>query len=347
MADESSQQTAPNAENILLEKFEAHREFAKVFLDAFMLITAQKKVVKFNQAFCTMLGLRAVDVKRAQTLDDLVRTEIQGSPQTAVDLILTSTSTQRIDEVQAFRQHDGAFMQLIVSSFPYLAESGELLGCCVLMRDVTAESSLQGKYQEKSLQSITDPLSGLFTRRYFEEWIDKECERCKRNGVIPAIGLLMFDLDKFKNINDTYGHQAGDYVIATTAKILKECARKSDIIGRYGGEEILVLLVGTTLKGACIAAEKFRQAVQSHEYVHEGKRIPVTTSVGVSFFLNKEDTRTEVVKRADECLYQAKHNGRNVAYCDFGDGHVKAIDYMKENEASPNTNPPEAIREQK
>jgi diguanylate cyclase (GGDEF)-like protein len=250
-------------------------------------------------------------------------------------LVLEATSAQRVDEVQAFRQHDNSFIQLIVSSFPYLDNDGNLVGSCALFRDVTAETNLQGKYQEKAIQSITDPLSGLFTRRYFEEWIDKEMERNKRNNTSPAIGLLMFDLDKFKSVNDTYGHQAGDYVIATTAKILKDYARKSDIIGRYGGEELLVLLVGTTPRGTCVAAEKFRKAIEEHEYIHDGKRIPVTSSIGASYFLSKDDNRVDVVKRADECLYQAKRGGRNVCFCDFDGQQIRAEEFLKNNPEPP------------
>jgi diguanylate cyclase (GGDEF)-like protein/PAS domain S-box-containing protein len=340
MVDENTMNNTEATEALLLEKFEVHREFTKVFLDAFVLLTPKRKVIKFNQAFCTMLGVRAIDVKKAETIDNLIRTEIQGSSKNVVDLMLETTSALRVDEVQAYRQHDDSFIQIIASSFPYLDAEGNLIGCCALFRDVTAETKLQGKYQEKTIQSITDPLSGLFTRRYFEEWIDKEMERNKRNSTAPAIGLLMFDLDKFKSINDTYGHQAGDYVIATTAKILKESARKSDIIGRYGGEELLVLLVGTTPRGTCAAAEKFRKAVQEHEYIHEGKRIPVTTSVGASFFLSKDDNRVDVVKRADECLYQAKHGGRNVCFCDFDGKKIRADEYLKINPEIPNKEEP-------
>jgi diguanylate cyclase (GGDEF)-like protein/PAS domain S-box-containing protein len=329
MTDENTNNNAATSEALLLDRFEIHREFTKVFLDAFILINPKRKVIKFNQAFCTMLGVRAVDVKKSESIDSLIRTQIPGSLKDVIDLILEATSVQRVDEVQAFRQHDGSFIQLIVSSFPYTDNDGNLLGTCALLRDVTAETNLQGKYQEKAIQSITDPLSGLFTRRYFEEWIDKEMERNKRNNTAPAIGLLMFDLDKFKNINDTFGHQAGDYVIATTAKLLKDSARKSDIIGRYGGEELLVLLVSTTPRGTCAAAEKFRKAIQEYEYVHDGKRIPVTASVGASFFLSPNDSRVDVVKRADECLYHAKRGGRNVCFCDFNGQPLKAEDYLK------------------
>jgi diguanylate cyclase (GGDEF)-like protein len=138
----------------------------------------------------------------------------------------------------------------------------------------------------------------------------------------------MFDLDKFKTVNDTYGHQAGDFVLAETARILKTQSRRSDVLGRYGGEELLVLIFETTEKGAAIAAEKFRQAIQTNEYVFNGTRIPVTTSVGVTLIKTLEDSKEGAVKRADECLYHAKENGRNVVFVDFGTGQMTVQNYL-------------------
>lgn len=323
---EKKQENQTVLDSRLIEKFEVHRDFTRVFIDAFVLINIDKRVLKFNQMFCATLGMRAIDVRKANSIDDLLRTEITNSSKSAIELILEATGPMRIDEVCARKGNSSEEMQLIVSSYPYLDDDGKLLGACVLLRDVTAESNLQGKYKEKAIQSVTDPLTGLFTRRYFEDWIDKEIERCKQNGQSPSIGVLMFDLDKFKTVNDTFGHQAGDYVLAETAKVLKLSSRKSDVLGRFGGEELIVLLLGTSPRGCCIAAEKFRQAIQNNEYIFEGRRIPVTTSVGVSMFLSNSETREVVLARSDKCLYSAKHGGRNIVFADFGEGDFKVLD---------------------
>lgn len=307
----------------LLEHFEVHRDFTRVFLDAFVLLTPDRRILKFNQMFCSMLGLRAIDVKRAETINDLMHTEIPGSTASAFDVLLSASGPMRIDEIRAKKIKSNEDMNLITSSYSYFDDAGTLLGSCILMRDVTAEANLQDKYKERTLQSITDPLTGLFTRRFFEDWCDKEVEKCRSLNQVPALGLLLFDLDKFKLVNDTYGHQAGDFVLAETAKVLRENCRKTDILGRYGGEELLVLLVGVDAEGCCMAAEKFREAIQQHEYVFEGKRIPVTTSVGVSSFLNSNETRDIVIARADKCLYAAKHDGRNAVFADFGGGEKR------------------------
>jgi diguanylate cyclase (GGDEF)-like protein len=302
----------------LLAKFEVFRDFTRIFLDAFVLINAQRKILKFNQGLCAAFGVKAIDVKRLGTIDDLITMPNPNGVGSAMDEIMRASGPLRLDEIQATRDNGEKNYQLILGSYPFFDSNGEFLGACILLRDVTAESNLQGKYKEKSIQSVTDPLTGLYLRRYFEEQIDATLRKLKELNQPPAIGILMFDLDKFKSINDTYGHQAGDFVLTETAKLLKSVSRKTDIVGRYGGEEILIVIFGTTQDGCRLAAEKFRSAIEEYEYIFEGKRIPVSASVGVSVFNDLTETRENVVARADKCLYAAKANGRNVVFCDFG-----------------------------
>lgn len=312
----------------LIEKFEAHRDFTRVFLDAFILINKEHKVLKFNVAFCQIVELRSIDIRRIDNLKEMLLTTLPGNEKSAIDQLLESNSPTRIDEVPAVNVTNRKNLTLIISSYPYYETDGKMLGACLLLRDVTAETNLQSKYKDKSIQSITDPLTGLYTRRYFEEQIDKEFERCRANNTLPRLAVIMFDLDKFKTVNDTYGHQAGDFVLAETARILKSQSRRSDVLGRYGGEELLVLIFETSERGSALAAEKFRHAIQSNEYIFNGTRIPVTTSVGVTLIKSVEDSKESAVKRADECLYHAKENGRNVVYVDFGTGQIPALTYL-------------------
>ncbi|MFZ9519703.1 MAG: diguanylate cyclase [Silvanigrellaceae bacterium] len=312
-----SEQEHKDAE--LLAKFEVFRDFTRIFLDGFVLINSQRKILKFNQGLCAAFGVKAIDVKKLNTIDDLINMPNPSGVGSAVDEIMKAAGPLRIDEIQATRNNGENCYQLIVGSYPFFDSKGEFIGACIILRDVTAETNLQGKYKEKSIQSVTDPLTGLYLRRYFEEQVDSAMMKLKEMNQPPAIGILMFDLDKFKSINDTFGHQAGDFVLVETAKILNSVSRKTDIVGRYGGEEILIVVFGATREGCCQAAEKFRIAVEEHEFIFEGKRVPVSTSVGVSLFTDLNDSRENVVARADKCLYAAKANGRNAVYCDFGE----------------------------
>ncbi len=313
----------------LIEKFEAHKDFTKVFLDAFILINHKHKILKFNSAFCQIVELKAIDVKKIMNLDDIISTKISEEQESAIDQLLNSSVPTRIDEIPTINKINQKKLALIASSYPYHDADGSMLGACILMRDVTAETNLQNKYKDKSLESITDPLTNLFTRRYFEAQIEKEITKCKINNLKPSMAILLFDLDKFKSVNDTYGHQAVDYVLKETANILRKNSRRSDVLGRYGGEELLVLIFDSTPKISAIVAEKFRQAIESHEYIFEGKKIPVTTSIGVTLLSSYEDTKELAIKRADECLYLAKESGRNIAILDFFEGKIPASEYLK------------------
>ena len=310
----------------LLEQFEHHRDFARSFFDGYVLLSADKRILKYNQNFCVIMNIKHREVQKYRTIDDLLRTQIPNTHETAIDRVLNSVAVQRIDEVQGYLVAADKEIQLILGSYPYLSKSGKLLGACVFLRDVTAEKNLQGKYTGAKNEANTDPLTGLYTRRYFEDWIDKEVLRAREQQRAVSIGVLMFDLDKFKSVNDNFGHQAGDFVLCETAKVLKASSRKSDILGRYGGEELIAILLNTTKQGNCAAAEKFRQAIENHVFLFDGKRIPVTTSVGVSSFLSLEESREVVIARADKCLYEAKHSGRNCVFSDFGKGLVKVTE---------------------
>jgi diguanylate cyclase (GGDEF)-like protein len=164
--------------------------------------------------------------------------------------------------------------------------------------------------RERELENQRDPLTRLYTRRYLLERLEKEIKRAKRYK--SPMSFMMIDIDHFKKFNDEHGHQMGDKVLAQTAQILMSATRETDVVGRYGGEEIGVLLLETYLRDAVVVAEKLRQAVAAAAYSYRGATVSVTLSFGVTSLLGGEfDSPQEVVKRADQALYEAKQNGRN------------------------------------
>ena len=155
-------------------------------------------------------------------------------------------------------------------------------------------------------QAVTDSLTGLYNRRYFEEYLAKEVTRAQRqNQPFSIIGL---DLDFLKKINDVHGHAYGDLAIKTIANILKKNARSIDIAARMGGEEFNVLLPGVDSKGAMIAAERIRKAIESEEIETIGH---ITASIGVASYLEHSDNIEEVMELTDQAMYLSKRNGRN------------------------------------
>lgn len=159
-------------------------------------------------------------------------------------------------------------------------------------------------------QAITDPLTNLLNRRYLEEFLPREVIRAKRTGAFLAV--IMIDLDYFKRVNDTFGHEAGDLVLAEVAALLKTHIRGSDIACRYGGEEFALVLPDTTLEGAQRRAEDIHAAIKRLEPKYRDKSLgKITASLGVAIFPDHADGPDSLIRASDEALYEAKGAGRD------------------------------------
>jgi diguanylate cyclase (GGDEF)-like protein len=179
------------------------------------------------------------------------------------------------------------------------------LGRSVLIQDITDNVILMKKLEEAA---FTDGLTGLFNRKHFMELASMKIDHCDQQQ-IPC-SLLMFDLDFFKKVNDTYGHLAGDEVLRCTAQQVQRAVRSADILGRYGGEEFVVFMDGADATVALKLAERIRAIVEKMDCVFEGTEIRITCSVGVMTSAGSL-TLEQLVEKADEALYEAKQTGRN------------------------------------
>ncbi len=159
-------------------------------------------------------------------------------------------------------------------------------------------------------QSVVDPLTGLFNRRYLETVLERDCRRALRAG--RPLTVLMLDVDHFKNVNDTWGHDAGDLVLRELAGLLRAHFRGDDISCRYGGEEFVVLLSESTLEGAHVRAEQLRQSVHRLAVQYRQQSIgPITVSIGLAAIPDHGTTPEELISSADRALYEAKTGGRD------------------------------------
>jgi diguanylate cyclase (GGDEF)-like protein len=171
-------------------------------------------------------------------------------------------------------------------------------------------SDVEASYHEEIYRmTIIDGLTGVFNKRYFLEALGRELARAQRYN--RPLSILMFDIDHFKRVNDSYGHLAGDYVLQSLARVISTRARREEIFARYGGEEFCILLPETQKEGAMELAEQLRKRVASHTFVFEAEEIPVTVSIGVSTVVDENIPENELIRRADEKLYLAKSEGRN------------------------------------
>ena len=180
-----------------------------------------------------------------------------------------------------------------------------------LLAKVRRELYLQDLQEELKLLASTDPMTKLYNRRYFMEISKSILDLAKRNKRCSAI--IMLDIDKFKNINDTYGHNIGDDAIILLSQTLQKFTRKSDVVSRWGGEEFVMLLSNTDFEGALVIAEKLRVTVENQVLVlEENQELKFTISIGVSAVDTQNDLNIEAaINRADEALYEAKESGRN------------------------------------
>lgn len=203
----------------------------------------------------------------------------------------------------------GSVLQLVVSP-----EAGEQLHKRIPYIGVYLRESapvLETKRLMETLReaNLRDPMTGLSNRRFLEEYVDTLLANAQRNSIHLAI--LMLDLDYFKMVNDTYGHDAGDIVLKALARVLKQKVRASDMVIRYGGEEFLIILQNADVAAADKVAENIRLAVEAMKTPAGGTVLQKTISIGVSDFPTDSDTFWQAIKFADVALYQAKHGGRN------------------------------------
>jgi len=158
-------------------------------------------------------------------------------------------------------------------------------------------------------QVIRDPLTSLYNRRYLDETIDRELARARREKY--HLGLVMIDIDRFKEINDSFGHDAGDLVLKNLAHQVTRQTRASDIVCRLGGDEFLVVLINADLANTLKRSEQFRKTFQESSVVLNESEIRATLSLGIAMFPDHGATSAQVMKAADRAMYESKKKGRN------------------------------------
>jgi diguanylate cyclase (GGDEF)-like protein len=200
------------------------------------------------------------------------------------------------------------FMQQSCSMAPARDETDSINGVIITVQDVT-----ENVYMERSLtqMNMQDSLTGITNRRHLDKRLAEEFMRHRRYG--REMSVVMLDIDNFKNINDTYGHQVGDTVLRTLAAICSEAMRAGDIISRFGGEEFCAILPETDCNRARMFAERLRQDVAAKEILHdENTVLRITISLGIAGLDETVRSPEDLVKNADEAMYNSKQKGKNM-----------------------------------
>jgi diguanylate cyclase (GGDEF)-like protein len=174
----------------------------------------------------------------------------------------------------------------------------------------TYSDELEENFRERMLDAaLRDGLTGAFNKGHFNQQLQSEVAYARRHAT--PLSLLMLDADHFKKVNDTYGHPAGDYVLASLAEIVHGAIRTEDLFARVGGEEFAVLCRGVGANQSLALAERLRSTVETFAFAHQGRRFRVSISVGVAAWFDQPNSATQLIADADEALYKAKSSGRN------------------------------------
>jgi two-component system cell cycle response regulator len=170
--------------------------------------------------------------------------------------------------------------------------------------------NIENAYHEEIYRLTTiDGLTQVFNKRYFMETLERELSRSRRYS--RELSLVIFDIDHFKNVNDTYGHLAGDYILKQLAELVKQNIRREDFLARYGGEEFAVILPELERPQAIKMAEKVIKLISDYDFLFEGNHIPITVSIGVATLNEDTAEGIDFIKIADNNLYEAKKTGRD------------------------------------
>jgi len=296
------------AEDALRDSEEKFRAMSNACLDALIMIDAEDVVAFWSPAAERMFGYTALEAMGSRMHDLIVPEEYRAKAAQGLKSFTTTGAGPVIgslEELPVIRKDGTVFpVERSVSAF-FSAGRWYAVG---MLRDIT-----QRKLDEKRLQELAtvDGLTGLTNRRHFLELLDQACRHAARYQ--EPLSLIVFDIDHFKKVNDTHGHDAGDSVLAAVSATCRGCLRESDIPARLGGEEFAACLPQTDLKAAVQAAERLRCAIRHAQVPIETAPEPVTVtiSLGVAQYQGGDETLHSLLRRADQALYDAKHSGRD------------------------------------
>lgn len=263
-----------------------------------------------NRSACQLTGYSAEELLSSNIHSLIHRHDPQDTGATCPILKTLQTGVPYEGD-EWFMHSDGHRFPVVVTSRPMI-EEGRIAGVVTVFRDIT-----ERKKMEKRLSHLAtiDELTGLLNRRALLAAITAEIARQHRSGSQSAV--MMIDFDHFKQINDTYGHNAGDRVLQHVSDIARQSLRETDLLGRIGGEEFAVLLPDTDIEGARVLAERLRERVETTATRSEGgDDISMTLSVGICSLKQNERDASDLLRRADAALYKAKHGGRNRVECE-------------------------------
>lgn len=270
-----------------------------------------RKILIWNKAAESISGFSKDEVLGRPCADNvLIHTDEAGINlcETSCPLRKAAEKGEKIEAEVFLRHKQGHRVPVRVRVFPAYDGEGNLVGSFELFNESSSVTETRRRMVMLEEMAYADPLTGLANRRYLQAKLETFIEEFRRHTW--HFGLLLFDLDHFKQVNDRYGHDVGDLVLTSVGQTLSNASRSIDVISRWGGEEFVGLYRGVTLKGLELLAQRYRGLISSISVEYENQWIRPTVSIGGTV-VGPNDTPETLFKRVDQALYEAKDAGRN------------------------------------
>ena len=265
------------------------------------------RIKKVNNAVLDMFSIKKEEDIVGQVFDDLFISRNERSKQKEFMLNAAFRDGVIIKEFRNVR-NELIPVEIIFSLIPWDGKTAMLASMRNIRERKAAEKRLSDAYRRMEVLSRTDPLTSLANRRALLESINYEKFRIERSH--DTFSIIICDIDNYKDVNDTYGHNAGDFVLKEVSRLVEQTLRKQDLVGRWGGDEFLMILPQTAVKGGRILAENIRKKISDTKFEYREYHIHVSMSFGVAEF-DAGSSLHECIKNADEALYRAKEKGKN------------------------------------
>jgi diguanylate cyclase (GGDEF)-like protein/PAS domain S-box-containing protein len=288
-----------------------YKNLIETISDGLYLVDRNRQIIYWNQEAENITGYRAEEVLGRRCRDNiLIHVDMNGKSLCKGNCPIEATMKDGGNrDARVFLHHkDGHRVPVWIRAAPLRDTAGNIVGGAELFTDLSTGNAITEQIQELERLSFLDNLTQLANRRFVEMELESRISEKNRYGT--SFGVVFMDIDHFKRVNDTYGHDVGDRVLKIVARTFINTARPSDLMGRWGGEEFLGILRRVKSKGLHRAAERIRSLVEKSQIRENGLTLQVTVSIGGTL-ADSDDTADSVLKRADNLLYRSKESGRN------------------------------------
>lgn len=279
--------------------------------DGVYFVNGKRRITYWNRGAERITGYRAGEVVGRACFDNLLNhVNDKGVVLCHGQCPLAKTLADgQVREAEVYLRHaQGHRVPVLVRAAPLRDETGQIIGAVESFSDNSRVVAVRQRVTHLLHEAESDALTGLFNRRTIERKLQGSLAEWQQEG--PAFGMLFIDIDFFKTVNDTYGHEVGDRTLKLVADTLRNSLRDTDLVGRWGGEEFVIVLYGIDQRRLGSVANKLRALIAASAFQHEQHTIRVTASIGATLS-QPGDTLGALVRRADQLLYRSKAAGRN------------------------------------